>query len=147
MALYLQQVADSIGLKIELDDKAPLDWVQGVMSATTKPSFDLTFNYSSTALNDAFASFLRVLPDSIDNYSGYDDPDVTALIGEGRASVDDAERAEIAGQIEAKVLDALPIIPVSWVPRQVFVSSDIGGAVLSDASFMGFPWAATLGAK
>jgi len=147
MALYLEQVATSIGLEIELDDKAPMDWVQGVMSATTDPSFDLTFNYSSNAVNDAYASFLRVLPGSVDNYSGYDNADVTAKIAEGRSTLDAAERGKIAGEIEAQVLEDLPIIPVSWVPRQVFVNGEVGGAALSDATYMGYPWAATIGKK
>lgn len=147
LALYLQQVAEEIGLEIELDDRAPLEWVQGVLSATENPSFDLTFNYAGSYLNDPVAAFFRYLPTSSDNYSFYDNPSVTGMIADARAELDADARAELAAEIEAQVLEDLPMIPVVWVPRQVFVNDEVGGVVLSDASFLGFPWAATIGAK
>lgn len=148
MALYLKQVAEKIGLKIKLDDKAPLDWVQGTMSAATDPSFDLTFQYSGLDLNDPYAAFSMFLtPNGTSNYSGYDDSQVAQLISKGRATLDASTRAEIAGQIEAQALTDLPVIPIAYVPRQVFVSEKLGGVVLSDASAAGYPWAAALGGK
>lgn len=148
MALYLEQVAKSIGLTVELDDKAPLEWIQGVMGAASNPTFDLTFSYGGRAINDPFTAYTRVLlPTSSDNISGYDNASVSSLIDEGRATLDADERSKIAAQIEDQALADLPYIPVVRVPRQVFVNSAIGGVVLSDASFMGYPWAARLGAK
>lgn len=148
MALYLQQVAKKIGLTIKLDDKAPRDWVGAVMSATKNPTFDLTFNYAGLNMNDPYVAFANFLiPSSTANYSGYDHSSITDLVAEGRATLDKGQRAEIAGKIEARALTDLPVIPVAYVPRQVFVNSKIGGVVLSDATFMGYPWAAALGGK
>lgn len=146
MVLYLKQVAEQIGLQVELNDAPPPVWIEGIMSAKTNPSFDLTFGYGGPVIADPVAVLIDFQPGAISNYTEYDNPVVNESIAAGRAATDDAERTAAALTAQEQLAADLPRIPVVDVANLLFMANDITGAPASSVA-NGYPWGAVVGGR
>ena len=146
MVLYLQQVAEKLGLAVELNDQPPPVWIEGIMAAQTNPSFDLTFGYGGPVIADPVAVLIDFQPGAISNYTGYDNAVVNESIATGRSTSDDAERTAAALAAQKQLAEDLPRIPVANVANLLFMGKDITGAPASSAA-NGFPWGAVVGGR
>jgi peptide/nickel transport system substrate-binding protein len=146
MVLYLQQVANQLGLEVELNDEPPLVWIEGTMEAQTNPSFDVTFTYGGPVIADPVAVLLDLQPGAVSNYSNYQDSIVDDAIATGRSATDETERAEAALAAQAQLAEDLPRIPIANVANLLFMNDDITGAPASSAA-NGFPWGAVVGGR
>lgn len=76
------------------------------------------------------------------DYIGWDGAD--AEIAEALKTTDDAKRAELVIDIQKKVTEALPWIPLAYEPTTMIQSTRISGAVPSFA-YLYAPWAVSIG--
>lgn len=79
------------------------------------------------------------------NYSGFSDPEVDALIAEATAETDPAKRAEITVQAEALVMQEQPWVPIADLSVRLYLNNEITGVPASFV-YLYYPWAADLGA-
>jgi peptide/nickel transport system substrate-binding protein len=102
-----------------------------------------TVNYGDYADPAALlASF--VLPDGSQNYSGYDNPQVTQLLEEARTEADPNTRAQDVADAQKIIMRELPWIPDVLPDSELMTSSNLTGATASFA-YMFAPWANDLG--
>ncbi len=63
------------------------------------------------------------------NRAGYADPTIDALVDAGRRTLDPAERRSIYAQVQARVADTLPFIPLWWSDNVVVQTKRLCGFV------------------
>jgi peptide/nickel transport system substrate-binding protein len=115
-----KSAAESIGLKAQLKSVSAANYINFFIDAAARKDVDgfFTVNYGDYADPAALLATL-VLPTGSQNYSGYNNPQVTKLLEEARTTADENERAQK-------------------------VASNLTGAVSSFA-YMFAPWANDLG--
>lgn len=80
------------------------------------------------------------------NFVGYSNPEYDSLVKQAQATPDEAERAELANQLQAMWVDATIWVPVVQSPSTVALSTSVTG-VPASAAYLYYPWAADLGTK
>jgi peptide/nickel transport system substrate-binding protein len=144
-ANVVKAAAEDIGLEVELRPVSAANYINLFIDPSAREGVDgfITVNYPDFADPAAlYATF--VLPDGSQNYNGYDNPEVTSLMNEARATADPDARAELVVQAQAIIMEELPWIGLV-VPNTVLITSaDLTGAP-SSFVYMNAPWAATLG--
>lgn len=145
VATYLQQVGDQIGLDIQLEGQPSVQYGNLFIDAGARAKVDafLTINYlefpSPAGMIQSFAT-----PDGFQNYEGYDNPTVTALIDDAYTATDPAEQASAVNEAQAILATDLPWIPVLNPSMTLFLADGITGAPLT-FTFMSSPWLAQVG--
>jgi peptide/nickel transport system substrate-binding protein len=79
------------------------------------------------------------------NFNGYDDPQVQSLIDQAAAASDEKERAKLVAEIQTKVMDQTPWIPIVAPAVRLFLNKRVTGVPASFV-YLYYPWAADLGA-
>ena len=87
---------------------------------------------------------LFVNKESLFNYTGHDDPEVTKLVGEARSTFDDSQRAQLVTQAQVKYEDAHFFVPILSLHELLFLNSKVTGAPASFA-YIFVPSLATVG--
>lgn len=93
-------------------------------------------------------AFLRgiVGPEGSQNFNGYDNPEVNALINKAEATAGGDERAELVNEIQTIVMEDLPWIPIVDSAVRLFMNERVTGVPASFV-YLYYPWAADLGAS
>ncbi|GHB46182.1 ABC transporter substrate-binding protein [Streptomyces viridiviolaceus] len=86
------------------------------------------------------------LSDSSNNWVGFEDADYDRKVRQALSTLDDAERAALAVDVQRRFTEAAVWIPVAQVPTALVLSTRLTGAPASQA-YLYYPWAADLGAK
>ncbi len=105
----------------------------------------LTKNYIELP-EPAILDQLVAVPYGTMDFSGYDDPSVTASLQQADATEDTAARAKLVLAAEDTMATGLPAIPVVQPRAVVFENDALTGATLT-FSYMSSPWAAAIGGK
>ena len=136
---------EAIGLKVELKGVTADQYINFFIDAKFREGVDgfFTVNYGDYADPAALLSTL-VLPEGSQNYTGYANETVTALMEEARSTADPAERAAKVVEAQVLITDDLPWIPTAYPSNLVVTRSNITGQVASFA-YMFAPWAWTMG--
>lgn len=87
-----------------------------------------------------------VLPDGFFNYSGYKNPEVTALLGQAQNAVDPEQSARLFAQAQAIFAPDRPMVTLASQYVRTFLRKELTGVTTSSA-FLSSPWAASLGGK
>ncbi|MFC4508077.1 MULTISPECIES: ABC transporter substrate-binding protein [Streptomyces] len=134
IAQLVQQQAKQAGLEIELQPMQSLEFAQAQYDASKRDGVDLMLNSAFNGVQDPVEPTGFVyLPGSVYNYTGYDNPKVTRLISEIRASFDVKERARLfvkAQDIYEGDNTGIPLLSTNTVS---FLNKDLTGAVTSFA--------------
>lgn len=142
-----QAAGEAIGLNVKLHSVSAANYINFFIDAKARAEVDgfFTTNYGDYADPAALLSTL-VLPDGSQNYTGYDNPQVTTLMTDARATADPDERAQkVADAQKLSMLD-MPWIPVAFPDSVLITSSNLTGATASFA-YMFAPWANDMGGK
>jgi len=145
MATALREAGTRIGLKVKLKSVSAANFINFFTDPKAREGVDgfPTVNYSDYAspvgLWGTFA-----LKDGSQNYSGYENPQVTKLMGQMRAEADPDKAAELGGQIGDILAKDLPWIAVS-APNSVLVTNAKLTGAPTSFTYMGGPWANLLG--
>lgn len=145
IAVYLQSVANAIGLKAKLKQfPSAAQYLTLFYDAKARQGIDAIVNINFTVIAEPldFISTLA-LPTGLSNYDGYSNPQVTKLIGEAFTSNDQATRAKLITQADA-IFQRAPNTIMLAVPKiNLWQSSRVTGAP-ANASYWSFPWGSLL---
>ncbi|SED27134.1 peptide/nickel transport system substrate-binding protein [Amycolatopsis tolypomycina] len=146
VAQLFQQQASAIGVKIKIQTMQPLVFAQASYDATKRAGVDLlyTSNFNSQQ-NPLEPLGFDLLPGQPYNYTDFDDPAVTKLLGDARASFDPKQRAELIVQAQALYEPKSAMISLVSTNTATFLSNKLTGAVTSFA-YWSMPQMAYVGA-
>jgi peptide/nickel transport system substrate-binding protein len=142
-----QSAAESIGLHVRLKSVSAQNYINFFIDPKVRADVDgfFTVNYGDYADPAALlASF--VLLDGSQNYSGYDNPQVTQLLEAARTEPDPDQRAQDVADAQKIIMQELPWIPNALPNSELITGSNLTGATASFA-YMFAPWANELGGK
>ena len=101
-------------------------------------------SYAPTVRDPVQNYFETIVTGQVNNFNGYSNPEVDALIGEARVSTDPAVRAEKTLAAQKIYLADLPYIPISAPRVTVWEGTGLTGAPTT-FTWINSPWAALLG--
>lgn len=140
-----QKAAEDIGLTAEIKTYPADQYISLFIDPAARADVDAWFTVAYGDFADPGSVLGQgLLPGGSLNYLPYDDPEVTELLGQARATADDAARAELIVQAQALAMADMPMIPVALPNNTLITSSELTGAVPS-FSMMYAPWANQLG--
>lgn len=96
--------------------------------------------------SDPMGFYDNGLSDSSNNWVGFKDATYDEKVNRALGTLDDAERAALAIDVQQLFADSAVWIPVAQVPSVLVLSDELTGAPASQA-YLYYPWAAGLGAK
>jgi peptide/nickel transport system substrate-binding protein len=142
-----QSAADAIGLDSKLKSVSAQNFINFFIDPKYREDVDgfFTINYGDYADPAALISTFA-LPDGSQNYSGYENAEVTRLLDAARTEADPDQRARYVAEAQALVMQDLPWIPNAIPNAELITSSNLTGATASFA-YMFAPWANELGGK
>lgn len=142
-----QSAAESIGLHVRLKSLSAQNYINFFIDPKVRADVDgfFTVNYGDYADPAALLSSF-VLLDGSQNYSGYDNPQVTQLLEAARTEPDPDQRAQDVADAQKIIMQELPWIPNALPNSELITSSNLTGATASFA-YMFAPWANELGGK
>ncbi|XVU27859.1 ABC transporter substrate-binding protein [Actinoplanes sp. CA-054009] len=146
IAQLFQQQAKAIGVTIKIQALQPLVFDQAGYDATKRKGIDLmyTTNFNSQQNPLELLSF-DLLPDQPFNYTDFDVPEVTKLLGQARASFDAKQRAQLIVQAQQIYEPMSGTISLVSTNTAMFISNKLTGAVTSFA-YWSMPQMAYIGA-
>ena len=142
-----QSAGQAIGLTVKLKSVSAANYINFFIDPAARADIDgfFTTNYGDYADPAGLLATL-VLPDGSQNYSGYDNPQVDAMMNAARSEPDLTKRAQDMVQAQKLTMDDLPWIPDAFPGNELIMSSNLTGATASFA-YMFAPWANSLGGK
>jgi peptide/nickel transport system substrate-binding protein len=137
--------AEAIGLKVEFEAVSAQNYILYFIDPSAREGVDAfpTLNYGDFA-DPALLLAQVVLPNGSQNFSGYDNPDITSLLLQARSTADPDERASVEAEALILAAEDLPWIPTVSPQNLLATDSSLSGAVASFA-YMFTPWANDLG--
>jgi peptide/nickel transport system substrate-binding protein len=145
MANAVKQAAEEIGLTVELQPVSAANYVNLFIDPSAREGIDgfITVNYPDYA-DPAALYATYAMADGSQNFNGYENADVTALLEQAHTTADPAERATLVTQAQALLQQDLPWIGVANPDTVLVTSADLTGAPAS-FTYMFSPWPAGLG--
>jgi peptide/nickel transport system substrate-binding protein len=146
IATYIQSVASSIGLHVQIVTTPPGHFVQVLFDPKLLSTYDMLLDEGAWDILDPIEALMFVaLPGSILDTSGFSNPTVTKLINEARGTTNLAQRASLLdrataiyqGQFFGELLVANPA-------ERLFLNKHFSGAPTSALGYLYTPWAASL---
>jgi peptide/nickel transport system substrate-binding protein len=143
----IQSEAQGIGLPITLVQLQPQQFVGLFFDRHARRSYDLMLAPTYGDMFDPLQfALIAMVPTSVTDIAGFNDPQVTSLIYQGIATTD----LNLAAQDIVKIAaiaqrDVQPDIPLLHLPERLFLSNKLTGAPVSFPYFY-YPWAAPIGA-
>lgn len=140
-----QAAAQAIGLKANLKSVSANNYINFFIDPKARAGIDgfLTINYGDYADPAALLSTL-VLPEGSQNYDGYDNKQILALMNQARSTADPDKRAALIVKVEQLAATDLPWIPNVQPTSVLLMNKNLSGATASFA-YMFAPWADHLG--
>ncbi|MBL3700058.1 ABC transporter substrate-binding protein [Leucobacter luti] len=144
IASALVDAAGKIGLEAEILTVPAVQYGDLYTDEALRNQADLWPDEYYISKNDPIGFYKNGKSDAGVNFVGFSDPEYDTLVAEGYAATDDAERAEIAIELQNTWVENAVWLPVVATPATLVMSSEVTG-VPSSAAFIYYPWAADLG--
>jgi peptide/nickel transport system substrate-binding protein len=140
-----EAAAQAIGLKVVLKSVSAQNYINFFIDPKARVGIDgfLTVNYGDYADPAAMLSTL-VLPGASQNYTNFNNPQITAAMEQARSTANLNKRAALVAKAEKLAMQQLPWIPNVQPTSLLLLGKGLTGAVASFA-YMFAPWADTLG--
>jgi peptide/nickel transport system substrate-binding protein len=140
-----QAAAQAIGLKVVLKSVSAQNYINFFIDPKARVGIDgfLTVNYGDYADPAALLSTL-VLPGGSQNYTNFNNPQITAAMEQARSTANLNQRAALVAKAEKLTMQQLPWIPNVQPTSILLLGKGLTGAVASFA-YMFAPWADGLG--
>ena len=144
-ATLIQQEAKEIGLTVNILPVQSGAFSSAFFDPEARKGMDLLLTQGFLDVPDPIDYLgLFVNKESLFNYTGHDDPEVTKLVGEARSTFDDSQRAQLVTQAQVKYEDAHFFVPILSLHELLFLNSKVTGAPASFA-YIFEPSLATVG--
>jgi peptide/nickel transport system substrate-binding protein len=140
-----EAAAQAIGLKVVLKSVSAQNFINFFTDPRARAGIDgfPTVNYGDYADPAALLSTL-VLPGGSQNYTNFNNPQITAALEQARSTANPDKRAALVAKAEKLTMQQLPWIPNVQPTSLLMLSKGLTGAVASFA-YMFAPWADGLG--
>jgi len=140
-----QAAAQAIGLKVVLKSVSAQNYINFFTDPKARAGVDgfLTVNYGDYADPAALLSTL-VLPGGSQNYTNFNNPQITAALEQARGTANLNKRAALVARAEKLTMQQMPWIPNVQPTSLLLLGKGLTGAVASFA-YMFAPWADSLG--
>ena len=140
-----QAAAQAIGLKVVLKSVSAQNYINFFIDPKARAGIDgfLTVNYGDYADPAALLSTL-VLPGGSQNYTNFNNPQITAALEQARSTANLNKRATLVAKAEKLTMQQMPWIPNVQPTSLLLLGKGLTGAVTSFA-YMFAPWADSLG--
>ena len=140
-----EAAAQAIGLKVVLKSVSAQNYINFFIDPKARAGIDgfLTVNYGDYADPAALLSTL-VLPGGSQNYTNFNNPQITAAMEQARSTANLNKRAALVAKAEKLTMQQLPWIPNVQPTSLLLLGKGLTGAVASFA-YMFAPWANSLG--
>ncbi|HVO55314.1 MAG TPA: ABC transporter substrate-binding protein [Solirubrobacterales bacterium] len=136
-----------IGLPIKIEQLPPAQFSAIYFEPKARKKYDMVLIPTGEDVYDPMDYyFLAAGPQSVQNFTGYDNAAVNKELAEGLASNDPDVRAEAAVEIAAHLHEDLPSIPVVLTPARLFQNNRIAGTPSRWVNAF-YPWAASIGSS
>jgi peptide/nickel transport system substrate-binding protein len=144
-ALAFKAAAEAVGLKVELQNVSPSNYINYFIDPKSWSSVDAfaTTNYGDYASPAALYATLA-LKDGSQNFSGWSDPEVTKNLNASRSEPDDQKRAEFIIAAQKTITEQLVWVPLVAGNNVLIMHKSVTGAPAT-FSYMFGPWATYLG--
>ncbi|MER7949273.1 ABC transporter substrate-binding protein [Streptomyces sp. NPDC096079] len=145
LATAIQAAGTQIGLKINLRTIAPNAFTALFTDPEAREGIDmfpLTYYDSITDPLDLLTNFKT---GAYLNFADFSDKGYDALVDQATSVYEPEQRMRIETELQKRVAEQLPWIPVAEWPTAVFLNKRITGAPTTIA-YMYYPWAADVGA-
>jgi peptide/nickel transport system substrate-binding protein len=143
----VSQAAQAIGLRVKLDSLGPNTFFSLFVDSNLRKGVDLFPTVNAATFADPgpyLATF--AIPGAPQNFSGWQDPEVSRLLAQARSTANDMARAELTTKADKLVTRGLPWIPMAQLDSVLITRKQITGApasyVYEDGS-----WADTIGSS
>ena len=142
---FIQAAAKKIGVDIEIKQLQPTEMSSLFYDPSVRKGLDLILTFGYVTMPDPSSYVAEsVTPRGIFNWTSYDNPEVTRLLDQARASSDPAASAKAYAEAQALFTPTTPAVFLATTHERMFMNKRISGAPTSFA-YMGMPWAAHLG--
>lgn len=138
--------ARKIGLKAQVKTIPTSQFASFYTDEKLRGSVDLVPDNYYIFKNDPMGFYDNGLTGSENNWSGFSDKGYDKLVHKALATTDDAKRAVLAIQVEARWNADMVWVPLLQVPSILAMDGKLTGPSPS-MSYLSYPWAAYLGAK
>jgi len=129
-AEVMQAQLAEVGIRVTFEKMERATWTDVVAS---QRQFDATLRMTNHAVNDADYILTRRLHSSMvggaNNYAGYQNPEMDALIEEARVEPDSNKRLELYEQCYDLIKEDVPVIPLYCRTETTVMSKDVQGWV------------------
>jgi len=140
----LVAAAKQIGLDAEIVTVPSAQYGDFYSDEAVRGQADLFSDEYYISKNDPVGFYKNGASTATVNFVGFSDPDYDALVKEAFAATDDAERAELAIELQRRWVEATPWISIAQSPSTVALRAELTG-VPASAAYLYYPWAADLG--
>jgi peptide/nickel transport system substrate-binding protein len=147
IAQLFQQEAKAIGVNVSIKPMQPLVFDQAGYDASKRKDIDLIYSFSFNSRQEPLEPLgFDLLPGQPYNYTEYDNPEVTQLLNDARASLDPKEQAELIVQAQEIFEPQSALIPMVSTNTATFINDRLTGAITSFA-YWSMPQMAYIGAS
>lgn len=145
MALAVKAAAEAVGLKVEMKNVSPANYINFFIDPAAWSSVDAfaTTNYGDYADPAALLSTLA-LEGGTQNFSGWTNAEVTKNLEAARGEADEAKRAGYVVEAQKIITEELPWIPLT-APNSVLLMNKSVTGPPATFQYMFGPWAVHLG--
>jgi peptide/nickel transport system substrate-binding protein len=146
-AKAIQTDAEKAGIIIEIKPMEASDYAVIFIDPSAREGIDLFFTIYAPTVKDPVQNYFETLvTGQANNFNGYSNPEVDALITEARSSTDLALRTENVLKAQEIYLEEVPYITIASPRVTVWQNEKITGAPTT-FTWTNSPWAALIGGK
>ncbi|MFD5898775.1 MULTISPECIES: ABC transporter substrate-binding protein [unclassified Streptomyces] len=135
-----------IGLKGQIKTVPTAQFEQFYSDPQVRSEIDVLVGDWYISKSDPMGFYDNGLSDSSNNWVGFKDATYDAQVKKALGTLDDAERAKLAVDVQRRFTDAAVWISVAQVPSVLVLGDKLTGPPASMA-YLYYPWAAELGTK
>ncbi|QWB27258.1 MULTISPECIES: ABC transporter substrate-binding protein [Streptomyces] len=146
VANALRAALQRIGLKGEIKTVPTTQFEEFYSDPQARTGIDVLVGDWYISKSDPMGFYDNGLSDSSNNWIGFKDAAYDKKVHQALSTLDDAQRAALAIDVQKRFTDAAVWIPVAQVPSVLVLNSRLTGAPASQA-YLYYPWAAGLGAR
>jgi len=124
---FAQAELGKIGIDVVVDKAEWGTFIGNVMDGT----YDMAFYNEEGGIPDPDVAFEYFHTGGPNNYAHYGDAEVDGWLEQARVSADPAERQDLYYQVQAKLNEDLPTVPIFWRPNPMVVNAKFDNVVPS----------------
>ncbi|MEV4034345.1 ABC transporter substrate-binding protein [Streptomyces umbrinus] len=135
-----------IGLKAQIKTVPTSQFEEFYSDPQARDEIDLLVGDWYISKADPMGFYDNGLSDSSNNWVGFKDATYDRNVKKALATLDDAERASLAIDVQRRFADAAVWIPIAQIPTILLLDAKLTGPPASQA-YLYYPWAAELGSR